>query len=87
MIYETKDYEVLITKNKHRMQAQDDLSVFTLRHKSYKTIEGAADNLPSAINMCEAYQEGLDKALSAKRLVGGKAHGSVTVISGKDRPL
>ena len=84
MIYETKDYEVLITKNKHRMQAQDDLSVFTLRHKTLKTIEGAADNLPSAINMCEAYQEGLFNAMSKRK---GGTNGSITVISGKDRTL
>jgi hypothetical protein len=86
MIYETKNYEVLITKNKHRMQAQDDLSVYTLRNKTLKTIEGAADNLPSAINMCEAYQEGLDRALML-RSTKENANGSVVVISSKERPV
>lgn len=83
MIYETRDYEVLVTTHEIRMQAQDDLSLYCLRNKTLGVIEGAAENLPSAINMCIAYQKGLDEAYSSG-MKEGKKNGSITVLNSKD---
>ena len=87
MIYETDDYEVVITKEKHRREAQSELDVFFIRNKTHNTIEALAGNKPLAISTCVAIQDALDSALQEKPKAGRKKHGSITVLSGKDYPL
>ena len=87
MIYETEDYEVVITKEKHRRKAQDELDTFFIRNKGHKTIEAVASNKPLAISTCVAIQDALDNALQEKPKSGRKKSGSITVISGQDHPL